>query len=622
MITPSKSLSSSKEKRGALRIPFPLNLVSLGMLIKLFAATAWAAPLPPSAPVRGWTLLSDDEPKAMKAIEAAADYQINHLQLSHKIVHDLREVDEPETRDLVNRLIDAAHGAGIEEVVLWDHALYSLDYYPDRFRTGPDQTIDLDNPDFWEWLKDDYRRMLNKVPRADGLVLTFIETGARVEEQHSEKLQIEADRLAAVVNAVADVVIGERGLTLYARTFSYTKTEFANVLSAVSLFERPEVRLMMKETPHDFFIPHPPNPSIGTIDRPTLIEFDAAGEYFGQSIIATTMPELFLRRWRLLGTQPQAIGYVARTDRYGDTQIVGRAGEINLLAISRGAEDPNTTAEQIYEEFIEKRYGSAAVPDVKAAFRRAMDIVYASLYTLGTDKGNRHSRLNYDTHTSSYVRHVSGKWIDPPIVYLGHGLNREFHYWRDVVDHLAPAYVKDLQNPLWEEVPNVRKSGWIRPGDQLTEQYLRFVLTEKDFAINQAGKSLADIQRAKPHLNPQDYQELYSLFNRTLLTSRLHRAVAAAYLGFRLWCKDSPYRSDFVMTMTQKGLDEIRIVAPLIANYPGHVPAGQWNWRKDADRANRYFQQIAVEGWPYKTNGIPNPEGGLVFPYQEPEDRG
>src|SRR5205814_278769 len=101
-----------------------------------------------------------------------------------------------------------------------DHAFYSLDYYPEKFRTGPGGTIDLDNPEFWEWFKADYRAMLDRVPNADGIVLTFIETGARAERQHSVKLKTDQEKLAAVVDAVADVVIGERKLNLYARKFS------------------------------------------------------------------------------------------------------------------------------------------------------------------------------------------------------------------------------------------------------------------------------------------------------------------------------------------------------------------------------------------------------------------
>ena len=57
---------------------------------------------------------------------------------------------------------------------------------------------------------------------------------------------------------------------------------------AVDLFERPEIRLMMKETPHDFFLTHPNDFFAGRIARPTIIEFDITGEFNGQGIIANT----------------------------------------------------------------------------------------------------------------------------------------------------------------------------------------------------------------------------------------------------------------------------------------------------------------------------------------------
>ncbi len=114
---------------------------------------AVTGPLAADQAVRGWTILSDREPDALAVIAAASAYRINHLQLSHEIVHDLRELREPKRLALVRRLIDAAHRAGIQEVVLWDHAFYDLDYYPARFRTGPKGTLDLDNPAFWEWLR-------------------------------------------------------------------------------------------------------------------------------------------------------------------------------------------------------------------------------------------------------------------------------------------------------------------------------------------------------------------------------------------------------------------------------------------------------------------------------------
>lgn len=599
-------------------------------------AAAAAAPLPVDTPVRGWTIVSASEPEALATIAAARAYDINRLELSHELVSDLRQLKDDARCALVNRLTETAHAAGIAEVVLWDHALYPLEYYPERFRTGPGGTIDLDNPGFWAWFKADYRSMLDRVPYADGIVLTFIETGARAELQHSINLKTPQHKLAAVVNAVADVVIGERKLNLYARTFSYSHAEYANIIGAVEHFDRPEIRLMMKETPHDFFLTHPNNRYAGTIARPTLIEFDIAGEYHGQSVIAATWPEYVLRRWRDFSRRPNIIGYTARLDRYGDTNIIGRPSEINLLALKRAVEDTQVTAEQIYDQFISSRYGTAAVPGVKAAFKNAFGIVCATMYTLGTNI-THHSWLNYDSSVASYVRHVSGNWIEPPIVWVGHGVNREFHYWRDVVDHLAPAYMKAPAAAQWAEVPWVRENGWIHAEERMDEDYLRCIVTEKSHGVALAEDSVRKIEGAREALTPAAYDELHHYFERTLLTACLHRAAASAYFGFRVWCRGETFRTAFVSDTVQAGLAEIRQVTVLIRQYPVKPPAGKWRWTGDADIAETYFDWIVREGWP-RDDGVadavmrklpnparpratdfsPNPNAGMRFPFVTP----
>ena len=73
----------------------------------------------------------------------------------------------------------------------------------------------MDNPAFWEWFKQDYRGMLDLIPEIDGLVLTFIETGAYAEKQYSNLLKTNEEKLAAVVDAVADVVINDLVKKLY-----------------------------------------------------------------------------------------------------------------------------------------------------------------------------------------------------------------------------------------------------------------------------------------------------------------------------------------------------------------------------------------------------------------------
>jgi acetyl esterase/lipase len=571
-------------------------------------------PLRSDQAVRGWTILSDSEADAREVTNAARRYSINHLQLSHQIVEDLRQIREPKRQAVVRRLIDHAHVAGVQEVVLWDHALYELDYYPAEFRTGPNKTIDLDNPKFWAWLKDDYRHLLDLVPEADGLVLTFIETGARAERQHSTTLKTAQERLAAVVNAVADVVIGERKLALYARTFSYTRQEYQNIAGAIARISRPDVRLMMKETPHDFFLTHPDDFLAGTIDRPTIIEFDTGAEFNGQGVIANTWPQHILTRAGSLLHRPHVIGYVARTDRYGATRIVGRPSEINLLALKRYAEDPKVTADAVYADFIAARYGRDAVPLVTAAFRNAFDIVTSTLYTLGTNTAN-HSALDYDPYASSYARSVSGRWVDPPIVSVGHDVNRSLHYWKDIVDYLAPAWAKTAKgSPQLDEDPAILANGWLQAGDRIDAEHFDWVVREKAFGVRQAEASLQSVEQARPLLQAADYQDLRDYFARTLLTARVHRAVAAAYFGFRVYARGEAFRTPLQMRLTREALTEIPALAREIRDYPVKPPVGQWNWAADADAAMRYYDAIVRTGWPRETHGVVNAYAGLTFP--------
>ncbi|PPL02142.1 hypothetical protein [Parapedobacter indicus] len=559
------------------------------VVLPLFANVA-VGPLLSGEPIRGWTLLSDNLAQGKSTVDRAKDYHINHLQLSHDIIHDLRHVRDGRRRELAQKLTDYAHKKGIQEVVLWDRALYDLNYYPVAFRTARDGKIDLDNPAFWEWLKNDYREMLDLVPDIQGLVLTFIETGARVEDQYSTKLTTSQQKLAAVVNAIASVVIDERKLNLYARTFSYSDAEYDQIIGAIDLFDNPNIRLMMKEVPHDFLLTHPDDYYAGTLARPTIIEFDATGEFNGQGVIANTWPQLVMRRWGNFSKRPHVIGYTARTDRYGDTGIIGQPGEINLYALKRMGEQPDISVDEVYREFITDRYGARAVPYLEKAFANAFDIVTSTLYTLGINTAS-HSSLVYHDYVSSYIRHVSGKWLDPPIASVRHNVNKEYHYWKDVVNHLAPVWVK-AGDEQFEEIPKVLAAGWLHPRECMNERYLKDILTEKDYGVALASESLEQVRMARASLKAKDYQELYAYFERTWLTASLHRAVSGLYFAHRIYARGAAFRTPFVMETLNKGLVETEKYSQLISAYEGNVPRGEWNWRADADKAMAYHAKI------------------------------
>ena len=508
-------------------------------------------------------------------------------------------------------LTNYAHSQGIQEVALWDRSLYELDYYPDQFKTGPNGTIDLDDTAFWEWFKEDYREMLNLAPNIQGLILTFIETGARVEDQYSEKFKTNQEKLALVVNAVASVVIGEYGLNLYARTFSYTYEEYENIIGAIKLFEYPEIRLMMKETPHDFFLTHPNDMFAGTINRPTIIEFDVAGEFNGQGVIANTWPEYILNRWTDFLKRDNIIGYAARTDRYGDTRIIGRPSEINLYALKRYLEDQNLTADDIYNEFITKMYNEESLPFIKNAFKNSYDIITSVLYTLGTSTAN-HSKLNYDPYTSHWARHVSGKWLDPPVVFVEHGINRKFHYWTDIINTLAPDWAKAGGSQL-DEIPWVTENGWLTRGENMNEEYLMYIITEKEYGVNLAEASLNEIIKTKQYLSDEQYQKLYDYFYRTLITARLHKAVSTLYFGFRIYARGTSYQTANLIDLLSKSLGQTKEISGIINNYNKDVPIGQWNWKEDAEMALQYCEWIENGTWPSETKGYQTNLNGIIF---------
>ncbi|ANW17285.1 hypothetical protein [Streptomyces clavuligerus] len=593
-----------------------LTVAALACAGALQPLTATARPAGPDAgsaatapasgpPVRGWTLLSDSDRGADEVLAAAPAYGVNHLQISHHIVHDLRQVREERRRVQANRITAAAHRAGIGEVAIWDHALYRLDHYPERFRTGPGSTIDLDNPAFWEWFKNDYREMLDLVPDVDAVVLTFIETGARVERQHSTRLLTEEAKLAHLVDQVADVVNEERGLGLYLRTFGYFPQEMERTIKAIDLVENPAAKVMIKAMPHDFFLTHPVDTTVTRIKRPVLVEYDTTGEYHGQGKIANALVEDHVGRMRYYQKQPNVIGYVARTDRYKESRIVGTPTEINLYALARADRDRRVRPGALHREWAARTYGPKAAARVGSALAKSPEIVSSVMYMLGTNNAN-HSRLDYDPYCNSYDRSISGKWIDPPHTFVRHTVNKRYHFWTGVIEHLAPGYCK-TSAVMQRENPHVIANGWLTGANTMNLGYLRDVLKEKRYGVSVARSALRDIQRAERDLSPAHHRQLTAYFERTLLTARLHLSVSAAYFGYRVWVRGPEHRTPQLGRLIWAGLDAAKATADAMRAHPDQGATGEWEWIRDAAEADKYHTRIS-QGWDrYDHIAVPRP---------------
>ena len=564
--------------------------------------------------IRGWNIQSDNLKLGLRAIEACPGYEINHIQLSSYNIMDLKDVRNANRLETSRKFIKTAREKGVDKIFVWDHALYGLDYYPDEFKTK-DGLINLDNPVFWKWFKADYRSMLDSLPNIRGIILTFIETGAQVEDQYSGILKNKAEKLASLVDSVATVIIDERGLELFIRTFTHKPQELELMIGCVNLVKHPKVKVMSKEVPHDFFIPHPVSKFINRYKRDALIEFDLGHEYNGQGVVASILPELTIMRWKYFARQPNVIGYVARTDRENNTQNVGRATEVNLYALKRIAEDTSLTAESIVAEFIEKRYGKKAVPYLKDVFLETDEIIESMFYTLGLQI-NWHSGLNLENQ-DSYSTHVSGVWMDNPIIHIGHDVNKNFHFWKDAVEHLSPPRFKGVEftdqrgnlqkTIIGEYIRYVIDNGWITPKEKMNLEYLNYIVAEKRYCEKKAYWALKKVREAEKVIDSAEaYQELLHLYERTYLTSKLWGACFSAYFGFRYYTTDQ--HNAEVNQLIRGSLEKIEETAEEMLLYEHDDVNGQMVWIRDVRDAYKNVIQPISKGYGYSNN--------LCFPYK------
>ncbi len=550
--------------------------------------------------IRGWNILSDNIDIAEETIYHAKNYNINHLQLSHHLIHNLKEVSDKNKLKKIKHLTTLAHSVGIEKVFIWDHALYKKSYYPSKFFNENTDQLNLDNQDFWRWFREDYKNKLEKIKMIDGIVLTFIETGMRIENQYSKLYPTSAQKFKKLIRELNSVVNLHFEMDLILRTFSYNDSEIENIVKVVNDINDNNIYIMIKESNHDFFITHPPNNLIDIIDhnKRIIVEFDAAHEFSGQGIVASIFPDFHFNKAKYFSKYKNVIGYSIRTDRYGNTSIINNPAEINLHSISKGFLKDYSSSDQVIKTYISKIYGVENIEKLFRIFDESGDIILSSFYTLGLNTA-RHSKLNFD-YRSIYTRHVSGRWLENPVIYVENGVNKKYHYWKDIVNYLSPkkhksgeGFYKPKSSPNDSisymilnqlEIPEVINNGWLMPEELMNESFLEDILKEKKWSIKKTEELLSLVHNIKSDLDKKEYEKLERMFDRTLLTVRLRAAVAAVYYGDRI----KP-RTMNVLGIIDENKSEANKIIKELENYSHSYPIGEYNWKKDSELAKKYI---------------------------------
>lgn len=518
-------------------------------LIMLCLATAAA-----SAPmqVRGWQLHDPNPAYCRKAIMLAPDYGINHVQLSHGIVHYADDLlAEPERAELVDDLAALAHQSGLE-VVMWTHELH--DVPAELMRDG---RVNFDDDALWEWLQEKYRKVFQSCPSVDGIVLSLHETSSPVyDDTKVDSILPKAERVTKLVRQMY-LVCHEAGKTLYVRTFAYMPDELQWLIEGLRAAPD-DVRIMSKCVPHDWQPAYPDNPAIGAFPgKVQIVEFDLGQEYYGSN--ALPFDETGYLKKRLSHAVGRGCkGAVARIDR-GKRHCLGTVNEFNLKAFSLLVSDPYADLDGFWKEYCTETYGAEAAPYVERALRRTFDIVKGMYLCFGYSFMSDHSRIP-DHGYSQWILHFhsNAKW-DP----------------RKAIDHirlLAPDAVVIAQ-----------------------------AMSEKDAARKLLDSSLADLSAAKEYLDEATYDKLYQPFARLDRCLSLWRALLDCYLWQKVF---AGYPTVDHRRIVQEKIEAVRSVAEQV-----EAAVGEDEFPDSAKRARIFADQVeksAEELVPYSPQAAPS----------------
>jgi hypothetical protein len=335
----------------------------------LLSTTAPAAMYVGSATaVRGWILSVYDMPYLRETIGKAPSYGVNHIQLSHDIVHHADQLlSDPQRRKDVRELLALGKSLGLE-MFIWTHELRQVSR---RFTVGVKNRADLDNEDLWKWLAERYVKLYELLPELDGVVVSLDETGpAAVTDDEGVISTMQRQMRVRKLAETLDEVHRARGKRVVVRDFGETLWARQGIKLAPK-----DVGAMTKVVFGDWQPYCEPSMTYGYYgDRPLWVEYDLCGEYMGESVIPWPDPEYVKSCWDEARSKTSPAGGVARIDRTELWRVkyrtLGTPNEINIEMFCRLMQDPNTNPDAVWKAWTVKTYGAAAAPHVEKALRR------------------------------------------------------------------------------------------------------------------------------------------------------------------------------------------------------------------------------------------------------------
>ncbi len=467
---------------------FKLVLLALPVCL-LFPLTVKTAT--PNFPIRGWVLLLDDMDYLRETIQKAPEFGINHLELSHAIVHHADELfSDPDRVVRVRELINLGHQNGAK-VYIWTHELNGV---PRAFWVRG--KLDVDSPRFWKWLRDKYKRVFDLIPEVDGLVLTTVETEVVIYDDVRVRSSLPpAERLLKLYTELLKVCKRHRK-ELWVRTFNSQPEGYFWTQQALKHAPK-DIRVLTKHVFFDWWEYYPLNPLLGDVgDHVQVAEFDLCGQFHGHAYYPWLLGDYLGYRVRQL-VERHVDGAVARIAWHGRHSF-GTPNEGNIWAFSKWLNEPGLSAREAYGDWARQRYGDRAGDKVLDILLRTNDLVQKILFVRGFK--------SMESGNVSSLKHLLVVRKLHPLV------------TRDFISRYKPG-LRPLAEELAHPVPGTRV--WVRH--------------EKEDALRIARQCLRDLEVLRPELVPSRYRELRDGFARAALAARVWKPLGELSVAFGIW---------------------------------------------------------------------------------------
>jgi hypothetical protein len=427
-----------------------------------------------------------------KVMSYAGDYNINTVCFSHRMIGETSDLySEDGFSQKGEELRQLAVHAKTNNLKTWIW-VHELDNVPEKYLKG--KTVQMDKKGFWTWLEKRYMNLFQDYPEFDGIILTFHETQYKVfsDSQVSSKLS-KPKRFGKMVATINKACL-KYNKDFVVRTFLYEPEQLDWVKDGLLKADAGNVIVQSKCVPHDWQPYYPHNPLIGAFpNNRQIVEFDCSSEFTGKNRIPFASAQYFQYRWTYGLRFSQVRGYIARLDHNGFDGFF-TPNNINTYTLFRLSRDPELSADQIWKEWAENRYGKQAAPYVIKALDDSEMIIKKTLY-----------------HLEFWI---TNKSVLPKFSYAdGHISSRTLAKWKP--DEPRLKEMEDLLN---------------HPNIEIYEK----LLAEKDEAIAMILTSMIHLQEGKPYLNPDDYSDLRWRMDNMLRVAIIWKLHTEAFFGYKI----------------------------------------------------------------------------------------